>query len=53
MWYPCIPEGKPGITVCEHPGNWINPPTWKLIAVFEREEDRDFVLQLHAREVTR
>lgn len=53
MWYPCLPEGKPGIAICEHAGNWVNPPLWKLVAVFEKEEDRDFVLQLHSREVTK
>lgn len=52
MWYSCSPDGKPGIAVCEHPGNWVNPATWKLVAVFEKEEDRDFVLQLHSRYVT-
>jgi hypothetical protein len=51
MWVPCTPDGKPGIAVCEHPGNWVNPPLWKLVATFERVEDRDFVLQLHAMEV--
>jgi hypothetical protein len=55
MWFPCnpAPDRKPGIVICEHAGNWINPPTYTLVAVFERAEDRDFVLQLHQRAVTR
>lgn len=52
MWYECLPGGKPGIAVCEHPGNLVNPSLWSLVAVFEKKEDRDFVLQLHARYVT-
>ena len=55
MWLACNPEPdhKPGIAVCEHPGNWLSPPTHRLVAVFERAEDRDLVLQLHQRAVTR
>ena len=54
MWLKCCPEPdkKPGIAICEHPGNWVNPPCYKLVAVFESEADRDFVLQLHAAFVT-
>jgi len=54
MWLACNPEPdrKPGIAVCVHPGNWVNPPLYRLIAVFERVEDRDFVLHLHRRAVT-
>lgn len=37
-------EKMPLIAVCAHPGNWINPPTWRRVAVFDRSEDRDFVL---------
>lgn len=50
MWVRCCPEPdkKPGIAYCEHPGNWINPPLYKLVAVFESEADRDFVLKLHS-----
>lgn len=52
MWISCTKDRKPGIAVCEHPGNWINPPTHRLVAVFEKEADRDFVLQLHKAAVT-
>ncbi len=49
MWNACHPEkeDKPGIAVCEFAGNYVNPPYWRLVAVFERAEDRDFVLALH------
>lgn len=54
MWIKCAPEPdkKPGIASCDHPGNWVNPPHYKLVAVFEFEADRDFVLELHAAYVT-
>lgn len=51
MWFACSPEPdhKPGIAVCDHPGNWLSPASYKLIATFERVEDRDLVLDLHRR----
>ena len=55
MWFACDPQshdGKPGIAYCEHPGNWVNPPLYSLVAVFEREADRDCVLELHRQAVT-
>lgn len=54
MWFACMPPaiGKPGIAFCEHSGNWVNPPLYSLVAVFESEADRDFVLELHRRAVT-
>lgn len=49
MWFACSPEPdhKPGIAVCDHPGNWLSPASYKLIAVFESEADRDLALYLH------
>lgn len=52
MWFACNHDGKPGIAYCQHPGNWLNPPLYSLVAVFEREADRDFVLELHRKAVT-
>jgi hypothetical protein len=55
MWVACNPEPdkKPGIAFCDHPGNWVNPALYKLVAVFENEADRDFVLSLHKIAVTK
>lgn len=49
MWAACAPEPdkKPGIACCVFAGNLINPAHYELVAVFEREADRDFVLSLH------
>lgn len=55
MWFACNPPnhgGKPGIAYCQHAGNWVNPPVYSLVAVFESEADRDFVLDLHRKAVT-
>lgn len=55
MWFACNPPdhgGKPGIAYCQHSGNWVNPPLYSLVAVFECEADRDFVLELHRKAVT-
>ena len=54
MWFACCPEpeNKPGIAVCDYPGNWLCSAVYKIVAVFETEADRDFVLDLHRRYVT-
>jgi hypothetical protein len=54
MWTACCPEPekKPGIAVCLRASNWVNPPSYSLVAVFECEADRDFVLELHRRYLT-
>ena len=45
-------EEKPAILFCEYPGNLINPALYLLVGVFEKETDRDFVLDLHTNRVT-
>lgn len=42
MWFACTVadddasnEEKPGIAVCEYAGNYLNPPLYRTIAVFE------------------
>lgn len=54
MWIKCQPEPdkKPGIAICSYAGNWVNPPCYELVSVFEKESDRDFVLELHKAHVT-
>ena len=49
MWFPCNSEqdGKPAISICEFPGNMINTALYKILAVFEKVDDRDFVIALH------
>jgi hypothetical protein len=56
MWFACNPPaygGKPGIAYCQHSGNLVAPALYSLVAVFEREADRDFVLELHHAAVRR
>jgi hypothetical protein len=55
MWFACTRKSdkKPAISFCDHPGNWVNPALYKLVAVFENEADRDFVLSLHKIAVTK
>ena len=52
MWFACKKDGQPGIAFCQHPGNLLSPATYRLVAVFERDADRDFVLRLHREYVT-
>lgn len=55
MWFACAStyhKGKPAIAVCEYSGSWVNAPAYSIVAVFEREADRDFVLELHRAAVT-
>lgn len=53
MWVACnpAPDRKPGIAACDYPGNLLSSPVYKLVAVFESEADRDFVLDLHRQAV--